>query len=66
MIDMLELADAFCRSERLLSLATPADQKAFQRWYLGEFVRQSAGELAESWTARPRNTSVPRYAPGRP
>jgi anti-sigma regulatory factor (Ser/Thr protein kinase) len=66
MIDMLELADAFCRSERLLSLATPPEQKAFQRWYLGEFVRQSAGELPESWTARPRDTAVPRYAPGRP
>lgn len=66
MIDMLELADAFCRTERLLSLATPADQKAFQRWYLGEFVRQSAGEDPESWDARPRSASVPRFAPGRP
>jgi anti-sigma regulatory factor (Ser/Thr protein kinase) len=66
MIDMLELADAFCRSERLLSLSTPPEQKAFQRWYLGEFVRQAAGELPESWGARPRTAAVPRYAPGRP
>ena len=66
MIDMLDLADAFCRSERLLSLATPSDQKAFQRWYLGEFVRQAAGELPEAWSARPRNAAVPRFAPGRP
>jgi anti-sigma regulatory factor (Ser/Thr protein kinase) len=49
MIDMLELADAFCRSERLLSLATSAEQRAFRRWYLGEFVRQGDGEAPIPW-----------------
>jgi len=43
MIDVLELADAFCRAERLLALAASAEQRHFTRWYLGEFVRQSRG-----------------------
>ncbi len=50
MIDMLELADTFCRSERLLSLATSPEQRAFRRWYLGEFVRQCDGEKPIPWT----------------
>lgn len=50
MIDMLELADTFCRSERLLSLATSPEQRAFRRWYLGEFVRQCDGEAPIPWT----------------
>lgn len=49
MIDMLELADTFCRSERLLSLATSPEQRAFRRWYLGEFVRQGDGEAPIPW-----------------
>lgn len=51
MIDVLELADTFCRSERLLSLATSPDQRAFRRWYLGEFVRQGDGESPTPWSA---------------
>jgi anti-sigma regulatory factor (Ser/Thr protein kinase) len=50
MIDMLELADTFCRSERLLSLATSPEQRAFRRWYLGEFVRQGDGERPTPWS----------------
>lgn len=50
MIDMLELADAFCRSERLLSLATSPELRAFRRWYLGEFVRQGDGEAPIPWS----------------
>lgn len=51
MIDVLELADTFCRSERLLSLATSPEQRAFRRWYLGEFVRQGDGEAPTPWSA---------------
>lgn len=51
MVDMLELADTFCRSERLLSLATPPEQRTFRRWYLGEFVRQGEGESPTPWSA---------------
>jgi anti-sigma regulatory factor (Ser/Thr protein kinase) len=49
MIDLLELADAFCRAERLLSLATTPQQLQFQRWYLAEFGRQAKGEAARPW-----------------
>ncbi|ABL83787.1 MULTISPECIES: ATP-binding protein [unclassified Nocardioides] len=43
-IELLDLADAFCREERLLSLARTPEQQRFQRWFLTEFVRQAAGE----------------------
>ena len=48
-IELLDLADAFCREERLLSLARTPEQQQFQRWFLGEFVRQSAGEPPVAW-----------------
>ena len=48
-IELLDLADAFCREERLLSLARTADQRQFQRWFLGEFVRQQDGQQPTAW-----------------
>ena len=48
-VELLDLADAFCREERLLSLARTPEQQAFQRWFLSEFVRQEAGEPARAW-----------------
>ena len=48
-VDLLDLADEFCRQERLLSLARTDEQREFQRWYLGEFVRQGRGEGPTSW-----------------
>ncbi|WP_372729791.1 ATP-binding protein [Nocardioides sp.] len=48
-IEMLEVADAFCRDERLLSLARSEQQERFQRWLLGEFVRQCDGEPPLAW-----------------
>jgi anti-sigma regulatory factor (Ser/Thr protein kinase) len=60
-IELLDLADAFCREERLLSLARSPEQQQFQRWFLGEFVRQAAGQAPVAWqdsgVASPR-TSV--------
>jgi len=47
---LLERADAFCREQRLLVLAASPLQLEFQRWYLGEFVRQIAGEPPTPWT----------------
>jgi hypothetical protein len=48
--DLLDASDDYCRrGEHLLTLATPAPQVAFRRWYLGEFVRQIAGEPPLSW-----------------
>ena len=46
---MLDLADDFCRQQRLLSLARTPEQRDFQRWYLGEFVRQGRGEAPLAW-----------------
>ncbi len=50
MIDVLELADAFCRAERLLSVAATPPQRAFTRWYLGEFISQGRGRPPVRWT----------------
>ena len=52
-IELLDLADAFCREERLLSLARTPDQQQFQRWFLGEFVRQEGGEPPLAWQDAP-------------
>ena len=46
LLELLDLADAFCRSERLLTLARSPEQVGFQRWLFGEFVRQADGERA--------------------
>ncbi len=52
-VELLDLADAFCREERLLSLARTADQQRFQRWFLTEFVRQERGEAPLAWQDAP-------------
>lgn len=60
-IELLDLADAFCREERLLSLARTPEQQRFQRWFLSEFVRQEGGEPARPWQDAPvsgRQSSV--------
>lgn len=49
LLELLDLADSFCRQERLLSLARSPDQRRFQRWFLGEFVRQSGGQPPVPW-----------------
>jgi hypothetical protein len=48
-VELLDLADEFCREERLLSLARSAEQRKFQVWFLHEFVRQANGESPISW-----------------
>jgi anti-sigma regulatory factor (Ser/Thr protein kinase) len=48
-VELLELADEFCRAERLLSLARTAEQRKFQAWFLSEFVRQANGDAPLSW-----------------
>src|SRR5690606_363392 len=54
-LESLDLADEFCRTERLLALARTPEQRAFQRWFLGEYVRQAAGEPPMRWVPpRPR------------
>ena len=48
-IHLLDLADEFCRQERLLSLARTPEQQRFQSWFLGELVRQGNGEAPLPW-----------------
>ncbi|WP_230486956.1 ATP-binding protein [Nocardioides anomalus] len=48
-VELLDLADEFCREERLLSLARSAEQRQFQVWFLTEFVRQANGEQPVPW-----------------
>jgi anti-sigma regulatory factor (Ser/Thr protein kinase) len=60
-IELLDLADAFCREERLLSLARTPEQQRFQGWFLNEFVRQQKGEAPLAWQDAPvsgRQSSV--------
>ena len=48
--DLLDEADAFCdEGVELMTLSAPADQREFRQWYLGEFVRQVAGEQPLAW-----------------
>jgi anti-sigma regulatory factor (Ser/Thr protein kinase) len=65
MIELLELADAFCRAERLLTLATTPDQLDFQLWFLGEFVAQGKGSRPTAWRGpvRPQAPSPRRSSP---
>ena len=49
LIELYDLADAFCRNERLLTLARSPEQVEFQTWLFGEFVRQASGETPEPW-----------------
>jgi anti-sigma regulatory factor (Ser/Thr protein kinase) len=50
LIELLDLADAFCRNERLLTLARTAEQVRFQAWLFGEFVRQTRGDSPLLWS----------------
>jgi hypothetical protein len=48
-LELLDVADEFARQERLLSLARTGQQVEFQRWFLGEYVRQAAGDAPTPW-----------------
>lgn len=52
-VELLDLTDAFCREERMLSLARSPEQRRFQNWFLGEFVRQSDGAEPQPWRPVP-------------
>lgn len=45
---LLDEAEEYCRTE-LLTLAQPQVQADFARWYIEEFVRQTAGEPPTPW-----------------
>jgi hypothetical protein len=62
LIELYELADAFCRNERLLTLARTPELVAFETWLFGEFVRQTAGEEPKPWQGGGA-TTLPRVQP---
>jgi anti-sigma regulatory factor (Ser/Thr protein kinase) len=49
LLELYELADAFCRNERLLTLARTPEQEEFQSWLFGEFIRQARGQEPNPW-----------------
>ena len=49
LLELYDLADAFCHNERLLTLTRSPEQVEFQSWLFGEFIRQSRGEDAQAW-----------------
>jgi anti-sigma B factor antagonist len=49
---VLDEVDEHCRSGDMLTLVTPPDVSAYQRWFLGEFVRQIRDGVAPTpWRA---------------
>ncbi len=44
MLEMFDLADAFCKAERLLSIQRTTQQRAFHVWYLSELIGQINGD----------------------
>lgn len=52
-VGLLDLADEFCRQERLLSLARTEEQRVFQTWFLQEYVRQAEGQRPVPWQGVP-------------
>ncbi|HEX5917552.1 MAG TPA: ATP-binding protein [Nocardioides sp.] len=49
MTEMFDVADAFCRAERLLSMARTPRQRALHNWLLTELVHQLDGAGAQPW-----------------
>lgn len=59
LLELLDAADEHCRDGHdLITLVSPPDQRAFRRWYLGEFARQEAGEPPPA-LGRPDRLRVP-------
>ena len=49
LLELYDLADAFCRNERLLTLSRSREQVEFQSWLFGEFIRQARGQDPNPW-----------------
>jgi anti-sigma regulatory factor (Ser/Thr protein kinase) len=58
MTEMFDVADAFCRAERLLSLARTPAQRSLQNWLLGELVHQLDGATAQPWPGAPGTSTT--------
>lgn len=62
MLELLDLADAFCRAQRLLSLARTNEQRAFQRWFLTEIGAQAQNEAPRAWSGKAASSSDDAHA----
>jgi anti-sigma regulatory factor (Ser/Thr protein kinase) len=62
MLSLLDLADEFCRAQRLLAIARTPEQVEFQRWFFGEFVRQAAGGAPEKPSSEALHGAAPPRA----
>jgi hypothetical protein len=51
--DVLREVDVYCSNDELLSLATPPDVVALQRWVVTEIVAQSGGAAPTPWPGLP-------------
>jgi anti-sigma regulatory factor (Ser/Thr protein kinase) len=49
-LEVLDLADAFCRAQQFLAIARTPDQNAYCHWFLGEFSRQARGAAPTRWS----------------
>jgi hypothetical protein len=48
-MQLLNEADDYCRTDQLLTLATPPVQRDFRDWFLGQFVSQLGGAPPAPW-----------------
>jgi anti-sigma regulatory factor (Ser/Thr protein kinase) len=48
-LEVLDLADAFCRAQQFLAIARTTDENAYCHWFLEEFSRQARGEAPQLW-----------------
>jgi hypothetical protein len=47
--DLMEQADAFCRDEQLLTLASTPVERRFREWFLEQFGSQALGAEPVAW-----------------
>jgi len=59
-LELLDLADDFCRQQRLLSLARTDLQRSFQNWLVGEYIRQAGGADPTPWPQADGSESAAR------
>ncbi|WP_322920282.1 ATP-binding protein [Nocardioides renjunii] len=62
MTEMFDVADAFCKAERLLSMARTSAQRSLHNWLLGELVHQLDGAGAQPWPGHPDTDTGPPMA----